>query len=286
VRAEVERLEDQLSFYRESSDISDLNARAANEEVPVDPRLFTLLERAGQWSEATDGAFDVTVAPLVRCWGFAGGTGALPTEEAIAAALSVVGMHHVRLNKDDYTVRYDREGVTLELGAIGKGYAVDRAVELLREYEIESALLHGGTSTVYGLGAPPETDGWIVAIQQPFAPAGAYLAQVTLRDKALSVSAPHGKWFEQGGKKYGHVLDPRTGFPVRRSVLAALVTASATDSDALSTALLARGAEWLPSLLQICPKGRALVATQDLEGGLQVVAAGIEVSGTGGGAIQ
>jgi len=125
----------------------------------------------------------------------------MPTEEAITAALSRVGMQYVRLNRDDFTVRYDREGVMLELGAIGKGYAVDRAVDLLREYEIKSALLHGGTSTIYGLGAPPDADAWTVAIQHPSGLTGAYLAQAELHDAALSVSAPHGKWFEQSGKK-------------------------------------------------------------------------------------
>lgn len=280
VRSEVDRLEDQLSFYREGSDISLLNARAAQERVPVDPRLFALLERARQWSEATDGAFDVTVAPLVRCWGFVGGTGAMPTEEAIQEALAVVGMQHVHLNRDDFTVHFDREGVLLELGAIGKGYAVDCAVELLLEYEIESALLHGGTSTVYGLGAPPGEAGWKVALQRPFAPEGDALAQVELCDRALSVSAPHGKWFEQGGRRYGHVLDPRTGYPVSRNVLAALITESAADSDALSTALLAKGEIWLPALLQLCPKSSALVVEEEA-GGLRIATEGdIKVHGT------
>jgi thiamine biosynthesis lipoprotein len=270
---EIERLDAQLSFYRPTSDINDLNARAAYEDVPLDPRLFALLVHAQRLSEESAGAFDITVAPLMRCWGFVGGSGQMPTEEEIAAARERVGMQHVLLDATRFTVRFDREGILLDLGAIGKGYAIERAISLLRDNGISNALLHGGTSTIYGLGAPPDADAWTVAIQQPFsAEAGAHLAQVALRDRALSVSAPHGKWFEFAGRRYGHVLDPRTGYPTSRNLLAALILDSATESDALSTALLTLGADWLPTLAVYRPDACALVATEAEDGSLQIVA--------------
>lgn len=260
---EITRLEAQLSLYRPESEISHLNARAAYEAVPVDPRLFALLGRIRELSREAEGVFDITVAPLLRCWGFLGGSGQIPSEEALAAAREVVGMQHVILDEGRMTVRFDREGVMLDLGAIGKGYAIERAVQLLRDNGITSALLHGGTSTIYGMGAPPGADAWIIAIQSPFAKEeGEYLAQVKLCDSALSVSAPHGKWFESQGRRYGHILDPRTGRPAGRNLLAALVTESATDSDALSTALLTLGADWLPALNALRPGIRALVAQE------------------------
>src|SRR5438876_11856175 len=113
---EIERLEAQLSFYRASSEISDLNARAAKEPVAVDPRLFRLLQRAQALSEATEGAFDITVAPLMRCWGFVGGTGRLSDPDELEAARSVVGMQRVELDEESFTVRFASEGVTLDLG--------------------------------------------------------------------------------------------------------------------------------------------------------------------------
>src|SRR5947207_192503 len=122
---EIERLEAQLSFYRPSSEISELNARAAREPVAVDPRLFRLLQRAQALSEATEGAFDITVAPLMRCWGFVGGAGRLPEAGELEAARAVVGMHRVELDEDSFTVRFTDEGVMLDLGAIGKGYALE-----------------------------------------------------------------------------------------------------------------------------------------------------------------
>ncbi len=262
VFGEISRLEAQLSFYRETSDISELNRLAALRPVIVEPRLFALLERAKFLSEATGGAFDPTVAPLMRCWGFVGASGQMPERKAIEAARELVGMHHVHLDKAASTVRFDREGVQLDLGAIGKGYAVECAVDLLREYEITSALLHGGTSTVYALGSPTDAEAWTIALQKPYdAGEEAYLTQLTLQDAALSVSAPHGKWFAANGKRYGHVLDPRTGYPVGRILLASLVTASPTDSDALSTALLTLGKEGLSLLGNLLPDARALVVT-------------------------
>lgn len=284
VMREIDRLEAQLSFYRADSDIRQINAQAAQHPVSLDPRVFHLLVKARELNAVTAGAFDITVAPLIRCWGFAGGSGQMPSEDAIAKARAVVGMEHVILDAENYTIAFDREGVEIELGAIGKGYAIDQAVSLLREYEIESALLHGGTSAVYALGAPPDAEHWQVAIQKPVtsnnvpvennvadavSKEGNYLAVVEMRDEALSVSAPHGKWFMSEGRRYGHVIDPRTGYPTSRSVLAAIVMPSATDGDALSTGLLNVGAAFLPALKAYCPDARALVAVEETEGVVQ-----------------
>ncbi len=282
---EIERLEAQLSLYRDDSDISDLNRRAVREAVPVDPRLFALLQEAARLSAAMAGAFDITVAPLMRCWGFVGGGGAMPTEGEIREAMACVGMRRVLFDAENYTVRFDTDGVSLDLGAIGKGYAIDRAAELLRENGVTSALLHGGTSTVYGLGSEPEGQGWQVAIQNPQAEAGKEdretLATVTLQDAALSVSAPHGKSFALEGRRYGHVLDPRTGCPTVGALLAAVVTESATESDALSTALLTLGRDGLPMLEAFRPGCRALVVSEtdaDQTGQIKIETRGIDLT--------
>ena len=152
----VEELDDQLSLFRPGSEIARLNARAACEPVRVTPGVFALLQHAQKLSEQTDGAFDITVAPLVRCWGFMGGEGRMPSPEEVAEARAKVGMHLVQLNPGDFTVRFAREGVMLDLGAIGKGYAIERAAEVLCEAGVTSALLHGGTSSVQAIGQPQE----------------------------------------------------------------------------------------------------------------------------------
>jgi len=272
---EIERLEAQLSLYRPSSEIAHLNSRAAHEAVRVTPAVFTLLEQAQKLSRETNGAFDVTIAPLVHAWGFMGGTGRTPEPNEIEEARSRVGMHLVQLNPADYTVRFLREGVMIDLGAIGKGYAIDCAVELLREAGVTSALLHGGTSTIYAIGTPPDADAWSVAIESP-ATAGQPIAQVLLRDESLSVSAIRGRSFEVAGKVFGHVIDSRSGFPVSGAELAAVILPSATETDALSTALLTLGLPGASQIAKLRPALRYLVATREHEH-FSIKSQGIEI---------
>jgi FAD:protein FMN transferase len=259
---EVERIEGRLSLYRADPEIARVNALAHRQPVRVSPPVFGLLERARQLNLETAGAFDISVAPLVRCWGLMRGAGRVPSPDELARARACTGMHLVHLDSDALCVRFDREGVMLDLGAIGKGYAVEKAAELLRDAGVTSALLHGGTSTIYALGHPPDQAAWKVALEMPSALASPVvsgreeasdggtlnatvprtpLAVVPLKDESLSVSAVWGKGFAAGGKTYGHVLDPRTGAPAEAALMAAVVLPSATETDALSTALLVFG---------------------------------------------
>jgi thiamine biosynthesis lipoprotein len=251
--AEVDRLEACLSLYRPTSEIARVNAQAAFEPVRVSSAVFRLLEHARQLNGETGGAFDIAIAPLVRCWGFMNNSGRVPDRSQLEQARQQAGMDHVTLDSDSVSVRFDREGVMIDLGAIGKGYAIDRAAEILREAGVGRALLHGGTSTVYGIGAPPDAEGWKIAI------AGSQdesrtVATVLLRDSALSVSAVWARSFEAGGKKFGHVIDPRTGHPVNNAVLAAVALPSATETDALSTALLVLGSESHDAIRKLRPQ--------------------------------
>lgn len=257
---EVQALDAQLSFYRDDSDIRMLNVVAAHRPVTVEPRLFRLLQRARDLCVATDRAFDPAVAPLLQAWGFTGGGGRVPTDEELEAARRISGMDLLELDPEALTVRFTCEGVMLDLGAIGKGYAIERAAELMVDYEVPGALIHGGTSTVYAVGTQPDGSEWQIAVRDPTSPDAALMA-VPLRDQALSVSASHGKSFTHAGEQYGHVLDPREGRPVRGVLLAAVRCASATDSDALSTALLVRGETFFSSLREIAPESAALVLT-------------------------
>ncbi len=267
---EIGRLENQLSFYRPGSEIAQLNARAARESVRVTPAVFALLQHAQRLHAETGGAFDVTVAPLVRCWGFMGDTGKLPTLEEVAKARAKVGVKHVQLDGQKRTVRFAREGVMLDLGAMGKGYAVGQAADILREAGVKSALIHGGTSTVYAIGSPPDGGFWKVAIETPPVAIGMKgfpeLPAVSLRDQAMSVSAIWGRSFQAGGKTFGHVLDPRTGEPVTSSLLAMAALPDATETDALSTALLILGGAGHESIARLRPGMRTLLVTKTEKG--------------------
>ena len=257
---EIERLEAQLSLYRPGSEISRLNAEAHLRAVRVTPGLFRLLEQARALSTETGGVFDITVAPLVRCWGFMGGTGSMPDTDAIVEARVNVGMNLVELDASQLTVRFARQGVMLDLGAIGKGHAVDRAAELLREAGVQRALIHGGTSTTYAIGRSAPDARWKVAVTSPSASSEAKpLAVVELEDESLSVSAVWGRSFRSGAKAYGHIIDPRTGFPADNALLSAVALPSAAESDALSTALLT-APELMESFIARRPEIRCLVA--------------------------
>jgi thiamine biosynthesis lipoprotein len=256
--AQIDRLEAQWSLYRPASEIARVNALAARQPVRVSLPTFRLLQLARRLHDETAGAFDIAIAPLVRCWGFMDGPGQTPTVEELAEARRQAGMEHVLLDPENLTVRFDRDGAMIDLGAIGKGGAIDQAAETLREAGIESALIHGGTSTVYGIGVPPGGEGWKIAIADPPGQPESR-SSIVLRDQALSVSAVWGKFFEKDGKKMGHVIDPRSGEPVNNAVLAAVALPSATESDALSTALLVLGLEGREKIARLRPHLRALV---------------------------
>lgn len=274
---EIERLEEQLSLYRPTSEIAQVNRRAFERPVPVSPNVFRLLERAADLSRATGGAFDPTIAPLVRCWGFMGGEGCRPDDDAIDVARGQVGIDGVELDSAKFTVRFRRPGMMLDLGAIGKGCAIDAAVDLLREAGIVSAFIHGGTSSSYGLGFPPDAPVWKAAIPVPpdstrvgtvctrrgVPPSGDstnLLGEVALTDLSLGVSGIWSKSFREGDRTFGHVIDPRLGEPVQRACLAAVVLPCATETDALSTALLVLGVEGLDVISRLRPNARFLLA--------------------------
>jgi len=285
---EIDRIESQLSLYRAGSEIATVNARAAFQGVTVSPEVFALLERAVKFSEMTAGSFDITVAPLVRAWGFMKGSGARPIDAQIAEAREVVGSRFLELNPDRCTVRFKRAGMMLDLGSIGKGYALDIAADVLRDAGVENALLHGGTSTIYALGQDASGP-WKIAIDPPALPTTAEsaepaaatatspLAIVPLSNEALSVSAVWGKFFTMDGKTYGHVIDPRTGWPAENALLGVVVVKSAAESDALSTAVLLAKENDLAALSQNVPDLKFL-QSRPKQGQARTVAQGIEVT--------
>jgi thiamine biosynthesis lipoprotein len=259
---EIARVEGWLSPYLPGSQLARLNRDAARQPVRVDGRLFRFLQRARALSMATGGAFDPTVGPLVRAWGFQGGDPVDPDPVAIESARGCVGWDLVELDAGSGTVRFLKPGVEIHPGAMGKGHALDRATDCLREAGVESALIHGGTSSVVALGWPPDGSGWTVEL--PEAPAGWPTVwgvegppRITLRNASLSVSAPWGRSGTSGpGARPAHVLDPRTGQPVTGARLAAVELPLAEESDAWSTALLVGGVELGTALTRVHPEGR------------------------------
>lgn len=278
---EVQRVETMLSWRNPASPLARVNACAGQAPVRVNPELFALLRRCRELSELGDGTFDITVGPLMRAWGFHAAGGQPADQTALAAAREACGMRFVELDDAGLTVRFTRSGMRLDFGAIGKGYALDLAAGVLRDAGVSSALIHGGTSTVCALGRPPGQTGWKIAVEYPPGDSATdplpVLAVLSLCDTALSVSAVWGRVFRIGQDTFGHVIDPRLGRPANRALLSIFISPGATESDALSTALLVQGLPGVANLRARCPIARTLVlAPGATESTYEVAAHGID----------
>lgn len=282
---EITALAAQLNFYGSDSEITRINAGAALGPVPVEPGLFRLLQEAKRVHGLSGGAFDITIAPLMRCWGFADGKHQVPSPGELAKALECVGMDLVHLDAETFTVQFERPGVRIDLSAIGKGFALEIACVILREAGVTSALIHGGTSTVCAIGSPPSGAFWKMAIEhpgwgQPDADIPEHkrlVAVAKLRDEALSVSAVWGRAFVARGVSYGHVLDPRSGQPAQNALLAAVALPSGTAADARSTALLVSGEAGLAALALAGERSRSLLLLPDSNSGFRSLNDGFDL---------
>jgi thiamine biosynthesis lipoprotein len=254
---EVDRLDRLMSHYKADSPLSAINREAASRPVRPPRELFDLIRESLRYSRLSGGAFDVTVGPLMKTWGFFRGEGRLPTSQDVQRSRRLVGAPHVRLDGRAGTVSFDTPGVELDLGGIAKGYAVDRAVASLRAHGVTAALVSAGGSTVYGLGAPPGQEGWTVEVQDPL-DSRRSATTVRLRDRALSIAGRSEKWFEADGVRYSHIMDPRTGSPVQGMLTVAVLSDSGTAGDALDDALFVLGAAASRSVLQSVPHTSAL----------------------------
>jgi FAD:protein FMN transferase len=247
---EADRIEAALTVFRDTSELTRVNRRAAVEPTPVSEELFALLRLCRTLSDATGGAFDITSTPLSRCWGFLRREGRLPSSSEIDAARSVVGADLVALDENTRTVSFAREGVELNLGSIGKGYALGRMAAVLADARAKDALVSAGGSSVLALGAPDR--GWIVDVKSRQAGSNP-LARLRLKGPAkaghhvggvaLATSGAGEQFVDIDGMRYGHVIDPRTGWPARGVLSVSVIADDPATADALSTAFLVGGAD-------------------------------------------
>lgn len=240
---EVRRLDRMLSNYRPNSELGELNRYAAEHPVKVTPELFQVLRKCVEYSRESEGAFDISVGPLMKVWGFYKGTGHLPKKEEVARALEKVGYRNILLDPEERTVRFARPGVELDPGGIGKGYAVDRMVDVLKENGITSALVNAGGSSIYGLGAPNHDQGWEVKIRDP-RDATKTVATLYLKDQSMSTSGSYEKFFEADGKIYSHIMDPRSGYPARGMLSVSVTSPKTIDSEAWAKPYFILGRQW------------------------------------------
>ena len=256
---EADRLESVMTIFRDSSELSRLNRDAHERPLPASPELFTLLEECAALSEATDGAFDITSTPLSRCWGFLRRAGRLPRPGEIEATRDLVGMHLVELDTENHSVHFRRDGVSLNLGAIGKGFALDRLAVLLRQRGVRQALVSAGSSSLLATGGTARP--WEIDLRSMTS--GERLARLFVATGAVGTSGAGEQFFEVDGVRYGHVIDPRTGWPAAGILSASVIARRAATADALSTAFLIGGLELAESYCASHENVLAIVTPDD-----------------------
>ncbi|AGA25906.1 FAD:protein FMN transferase [Singulisphaera acidiphila] len=274
----IDELETQLTVYRDDSEVSRLNAAAHRGPIEVEPGLFRLLELALELGRATGGAYDVTTGALSEAWGFFKGPRRVPSPQDLADARERTGQHHLSLDPERRTVTFDRAGVAINLGSIGKGYAIDAAAEVVKGYWWPtSALIHGGRSSLYALGSPPGQFGgrWEIAVRNPFQPETP-LGILRLRNRGMGTSGTDFQRFESDGRIYGHILDPRTGEPAFGPASVTVLAPTAAEADALSTAFYLLGPAAAASYVTAHPEiGAIFVNEGDADGSPSIVTFGL-----------
>ncbi len=248
----LDRLETQLSRFVENSDISAINSLEPNKQLRLCPATFECLKLSLQMYHKTGGAFDVTVGSLFDCLLNPDGTPRRPSEQQFEFARGRTGSNLIKLNESDFTAELLTEGVRIDLGAVGKGYAVDKMAELLGEWGIGTAVLSAGRSSILPVGSPPNPPGWPITITNPNNPKHT-LVHLDIKDLALSGS---------GLKRGRHIIDPRSGEPVEGKIAAWSAAKTAAEADALSTAFMVMSADELKQFRSSNPETLAIVILQ------------------------
>ena len=229
-----------MSVHRPDSQISRVNREGALHPVRVAPGLFSVLEHAGRIASESGGAFDVTIGPLTRLWGFIWKEYRLPTDSELARVKPLVDFNLLRLDAASATVELARPGMMVDLGGIGKGVAVDWAIARLRSFGVTNAMVRAG-GDLRVMGTPPGREAWDVQIEDP-GKEGRRVA-IRLRDAALSTSGSYENYFMINGRRYSHILDPRSGLPVQGIASCTLIAPTCAESDAWATACFVYGVE-------------------------------------------
>jgi FAD:protein FMN transferase len=284
---EVETLEEQLSYFRATSEISRVNLLAAEEPVEVETRLFHLLSLALQLHRETGGAYDITATPLWETWGFARRAGKIPSDADLAEARQNVGSQFVELDPERRTVRFRKPGVKINLGSIGKGFALDCCAERLGALGMRNFLIQGGKSSAIArddvqreersaaaAGRPELGAGWQIGVPHPRQP-GKRFGVLRLHNRALGTSSAQFQSFRHQGHRYGHILDPRTGLPAENTLSATVLAPSAALADALSTAFFVLGPEASLDYCQKHPEIGAVLFRVGSTGGVDFYQAGL-----------
>jgi len=258
VMAEMRRIDDLMSHYKPESQLSQINAHAAERPVQVDPELFDLIKLSTHYSEITEGAFDITYASVGHLYDYPNHIH--PTEAQIKAALPGVNWRNMLLDPVHYTVKFERPGMRIDVGGIGKGYAVDKCIAILQARGIKHAVVTaGGDSRIIGdrMGRP-----WLVGIRHPD-DKNKVITRIPLVNSAMSTSGDYERYFDENGVRYHHIIDPRTGHSASKVRSATILAPTATQTDGMSKTAFVLGPEKALEIINRMPEYDAIFVTPD-----------------------
>ena len=258
--AEVDRL---MSNYRNDSELSGVNTRAATEPVTLSAPLFSVIAAAQQVSDRSGGAFDITVGPLVRLWGFHDKKPHLPTDPELQAVKPLVDYRNLLLDEASHTIRFARPGVEIDLGGIAKGFAVELAANVLKRHGLAGFIDAGGNQ--YMLGLPPGKSSWTVGVRDPDRADG-LIGAIDSAAGSVSTSAGYATFLTAGGKRYGHIMDPRGLHPSEACLSVTTIALDGTLADAASTAAFVLGPERGLALIDSFPGMTGLIVYRAADG--------------------
>lgn len=261
--SEIENIDRLMSVYRNESEVSRINRLKQGQMIAVSDELLEVIGRSIQISRLSFGAFDLTSAPVIELWGFGrkGRIENLPSPEEIKESLSMVGYRNIIIDRRKKEIGFAQEGMKIDLGGIAKGYAVDRAIEILKKEKINNALIDAG-GDVYCLGLNAKKVPWVIGIKDP-RHSSRVIRTLKLRDEACATSGDYEKFFLKNGRRFSHLIDPRTGWPVQNGIISVTVlAASCLEADALATAVFVLGKKKGLKLIDSLTKTEAIVITQ------------------------
>lgn len=268
--ARIDEIEKLTSLNIESSDVNRINRESGTGYVKVHPDVLKIIKKAVEYSNLCGGAFDVTIGPVSELWGIGTQNQRIPSSEEIKSALSMVGYRNIAINESESSVMLKKPGMIIDLGGIAKGYAADRAVEVLKNYGIKKAIVNLGGSNVYVMGMKDTGKPWSVGLQHPRKEQGkGFLGILRVSDKVISTSGDYERYFIKDDKRYHHILDPATGYPAESGITAVSIVMDGSiadgsmDSDAISTAVFVLGPEKGMQLVKSMAGVECVIATSD-----------------------
>jgi thiamine biosynthesis lipoprotein len=265
----IREIEERMSIYIEGSDVDLINKNAAYRPVKVHDDTFYVIKKGLSYGELTEGAFDITIYPLVRLWDITSENPRVPDEDEIQEALESVDYRRVRLDETEGTVLLEKEGMMIDLGGIAKGYAGDEAVRVLKEYDVEHALVNLG-GNILTIGGKPDGTDWHIGLQNPRTEDGGakHFAILDVRDRSVVTSGDYERYmvdmYKKTGVRYHHIFNPGTGYPANTGLISTtIISKSAIDADALSTSLFIMGREKGLSFIEQLDGIEAICVTED-----------------------